>query len=165
MAQTHRARAYGRRSTPMDAMDMLTADHRTVEDLFAQYQHATDFPTQQQIAAHVFRALDLHAQLEEQVFYPAFEARAGKRGTQLVADSRLDHEKVKELILEMQLPDIEAETFAAKSHALMREVEQHIKQEEDEMFPEAEQILADQQAALRDEMADLKQQITTTPRP
>jgi hemerythrin superfamily protein len=148
----------------MDAMEMLKGDHRKVEDLFAQYQHAGNFPTKQQIAAQVFRALDLHTQLEENVFYPAFEERAGKKGTQLVAESRLAHEKVKELIIEMQLPDIDDEAFDAKFHALMREVEYHVEQEEDEMFPEAEQILADHLADLMDEMVALKHQLTTATR-
>jgi hemerythrin superfamily protein len=163
MVQANRARAHSS-STPRDILALLKADHRKVEGLFAQYQYATDYPTQQQIAAQVFRELDLHTQLEENVFYPAFEERAGKKGTQLVADSRQDHEKVKELIIEMQLPNTEDQAFAAKFHALMREVEHHIEHEEDTMFPEAEQILADQLEDLMDEMLTLKQQLTTTAR-
>jgi hemerythrin superfamily protein len=143
-------------------LDLLTGDHRQVEDLFAQYQHAGDDPTRQQIAAEVFRALDLHMQLEETVFYPAFDDQAGRKGTRLGSDSRLDHQKVKDLLIEMQLPDTDEEEFAAKFHTLIREVQQHVAQEEREMFPEAEQILADRLESLRDEMVVLKQQLTTS---
>ena len=87
---------------PIDAISMLQADHRKVQDLFARYQSARDFNTRQQIVEQVFTELDLHAQLEENVFYPAFEEPAGKKGTQLVADSRLEHEEVRELMIEMQ---------------------------------------------------------------
>ena len=88
----------------------------------------------------------------------------GKNGTQLVADSRLAHEHVKELLIELQDIDLDEETFEAQFQELMHTVEQHVAQEEDEMFPEAEQILADQLAHLRDEMMARKQQLLTAPR-
>jgi hemerythrin superfamily protein len=164
MAQRNRATAYNRGATSMDALALLTADHRTVEDLFAQYQDAGDFPTRQRIAARVFSELALHAQLEETIFYPAFAEQAGKKGTQLVADSHLEHQKVQDLIIEMQLPGITDEAFEAKFHALMYEVQHHVEQEENEMFPEAEQILADRLESLRHEMVEFKQQHMTTPK-
>jgi hemerythrin superfamily protein len=149
---------------PVDAIAMLTADHRVVQDLFAQYARAGDGSTKQMIAEQVFTALEVHAQLEENIFYPAYEAMTGKNGTQLVADSRLAHEHVKELLIELQGFDLDEETFEATFQDLMHTVEQHVAQEEDEMFPEAEQILADCLAALRDDMVALKQQRMTAPR-
>jgi hemerythrin superfamily protein len=146
----------------MDAIAMLQADHRTVQHLFAIYQSARDSTTKQQIVEQVFTELELHAQLEETIFYPAFDAQAGKKGTQLVADSRLEHEAVRELMLEMPYCNTEGE-FEAKFQELMQCVQHHIAQEEDEMFPEAAQILGDQLADLRDEMVALKHQLMTTP--
>jgi hemerythrin superfamily protein len=146
-----------------EAIALLQDDHRKVQHLFSSYQSARDFPTRQQIAAQVFAELDIHAQLEENVFYPAFDARTGRKGTRLVADSRLEHEAVRELIIDMQHLDTEAE-FEAKFHELMQCVQHHIAQEEDEMFPEAAQILADQRQDLLDEMVALKQQLMTAPR-
>jgi hemerythrin superfamily protein len=149
---------------PSDAIAMLIADHRLVHDLFAQYASAGVFNPKQVIAEQVFTALEVHAQLEENVFYPAYETMTGKNGTQLVADSRLAHEHVKELLIELQDIDLDAETFEATFQELMHTVEQHVAQEEDEMFPEAEQILADRLVELRDEMMALKQQLMTAPR-
>src|SRR5690348_8710950 len=77
---------------PIEAISMLKADHRQIHDLFAQYESTKHFATKRQIAEQVFTELDLHTQLEENVFYPAYAARTGKNGTQLVADSRLAHE-------------------------------------------------------------------------
>lgn len=148
----------------VDAIAMLKADHRLVHDLFAQYERAGDCSTKQGIAEQVFTALEMHAQLEENVFYPAYEAMTGKNGTQLVADSRLAHEHVKDLLIELQSIDLDAEAFAAKFQELMHTVTQHVAQEEDEMFPEAEQILADRLADLRDDMVALKQRLMTAPR-
>jgi len=149
---------------PIDAISMLKADHRTVHDLFAKYESAGDGSTKHLIAEQVFTELDLHAQLEENVFYPAYEERTGKNGTQLVADSRLEHEQVRELMLEMRGLDLAEEEFEAKFHELMHTVRHHIDAEENEMFPEAEQILADQLEDLMDEMVELKHRLMTAPR-
>jgi hemerythrin-like domain-containing protein len=142
----------------VDALTMLQEDHRKVEELFATYESAGDFATKQQIASHVFAALARHAQLEAQVFYPAYAAQAGKDGTQLVADSRLEHETIKALMIELQGLDLEAEEFEAKFTELMDTVQHHVDEEEQEMFPEAAQILADQLDDLLVQMVDLKQQ-------
>jgi hemerythrin superfamily protein len=88
----------------------------------------------------------------------------GKHGTQLVADSRLAHEHVKELLSELQDIDLDAETFEAKFQELMHTVEQHVTHEEDEIFPEAKQMVADRLIDLRDDMMALKQQLLTAPR-
>jgi hemerythrin superfamily protein len=149
---------------PIDAIAMLKADHRLVNDLFTRYESAGDYSTKQVIAEQVFTELEVHAQLEENVFYPAYETVTGKNGTQLVADSRLAHEHVKELLIELQGIDLDEEEFEAQFQELMHTVEQHVAQEEDEMFPEAEQILADRLVDLRDEMMALKQQRMTAPR-
>jgi hemerythrin superfamily protein len=148
----------------VDAIAMLKADHRLVHDLFTQYASAGDCSTKQVIAEQVFTALEVHAQLEENVFYPAYETMTGKNGTQLVADSRLAHEHVKDLLIELQGIDLDEEEFEAKFQELMHTVAQHVAQEEDEMFPEAEQILADRLADLRDDMVALKQRLMTAPR-
>jgi hypothetical protein len=134
-----------------------------VHDLFTRYASVGDCSTKQMIAQQVFTALEVHTQLEDNVFYPAYETMTGKNGTQLVADSRLAHEHVKELLIELQDFDLDAETFEAKFQELMHTVEQHVAPEE-EMCPEAEHMLADQLGALRAEMRALKQQRMTAPR-
>ena len=149
---------------PIDAIALLKADHQMVHDLFTRYASAGDFSTKYMIAEQVFTALEMHAQLEENIFYPAYETVTGKNGTQLVADSRLAHEHVKELLIELQDIDLQEAAFEAQFQELMHTVEQHVAQEEDEMLPEAEQILADRLADLREDMMALKQQLTTSPR-
>jgi hemerythrin superfamily protein len=148
---------------PIDAIALLKTDHRKVKNLFARYESAGNFRTKHLIAEQVFTELDLHAQLEEHVFYPAYEARTGKNGTQLVADSRLAHEHVRELMIELQGIDRNEAAFEVKFHDLMGIVREHVAEEENVMFPEAEQILADQLEALMDHMVELKQQLTTSP--
>ena len=148
---------------PTDAIALLKTDHRKVKNLFARYESAGDFSTKHLIASRVFTELDLHAQLEENVFYPAYEAMTGKNGTQLVADSRLAHEHVKELISELQGIDLDEAEFEVKFHELMDIVREHVAEEENAMFPEAEQRLADQLEDLMDHMVELKQHLTSSP--
>jgi hemerythrin superfamily protein len=149
---------------PIDAITMLKAGHRLVNDLFTQYESAGDFSTKQVLAEQVFTALEVHAQLEENVFYPAYETMTSENGTQLVADSRLAHEHVKELLIELRDIDLDEGEFEATFQELMHTVEQHVAQEKDEMFPEAEQILADRLEDLMDDTVALKQQLLTAPR-
>ena len=147
---------------PIDAISLLKTDHRKVKNLFARYESARDFSTKYLIAEQVFPELDLHAQLEEHVFYPAYEAMTGKHGTQLVADSRLAHAHVRELMSELQGIDRYEAAFEVKFHELMGIVREHVAEEENAMFPEAEQMLADQLEDLMDHMVALKQQLTTS---
>ena len=149
---------------PIDAISLLKTDHRKVKNLFARYESAGHFSTKHLLAAQVFTELDLHTQLEENVFYPAYDEMTGKNGTQLVADSRLAHEHVKELLIELQGIELDEETFEATFQELMHTVTQHVVQEEEEMFPEAEHILADQLVDLRDDMMARKQQLMSAPR-
>jgi hemerythrin superfamily protein len=148
---------------PIDAIALLKTDHRKVKNLFARYESAGNFSTKHLIAEQVFTELDLHTQLEENVFYPAYEEMTGKKGTQLVADSRLAHEHVRELMIELQGIDLDEAVFEVKFHDLMGIVREHVAEEENAMFPEAEQILADQLEDLMDHMVALKQQLTASP--
>jgi hemerythrin superfamily protein len=148
---------------PIDAIALLKTDHRKVKNLFARYKSAGNFRTKHLIAAQVFTELELHAQLEEHVFYPAYEAMTGKQGAQLVADSRLAHAHVKELMRELQGIDLDEAEFEVKFHDLMGIVREPVAEEENVMFPEAEQMLADHLEDLMDQMVELKQHLTISP--
>ena len=148
---------------PIDAISLLKTDHRKVKNLFARYESAGNFRTKHLLAEQVFTELELHAQLEEHVFYPAYEAMTGTHGTQLVADSRLAHAHVRELMSELQGIDLDEAEFEVKFHELMGIVREHVAEEENVMFPEAEQMLADQLEDLMDHMVELKQHLTSSP--
>ena len=148
---------------PIEAISLLKTDHRKVKNLFARYESAGNFSTKHLIAAQVFTELELHAQLEENVFYPAYEAMTGEHGTQLVADSRLAHEHMRELMIELRGIDLDEAAFEVKFHELMGIVREHVAEEENVMFPEAEQMLADHLEDLMNHMVALKQHLTSSP--
>jgi hemerythrin superfamily protein len=141
-----------------DAIEMLKADHQKVRDLFQQYMAAGDQNAKRQIAEQVFVELETHAQLEEMVFYPAFEEEADDEGKPLVEEARQEHQEVKDLIAELRGRDAD-EAFDTAFRELMENVEHHVREEEAEMFPEAEEILAERLDELMEEMQEVKKQL------
>ena len=77
---------------PEDAIAMLKADHQRVRDLFQEYEAAQDQQAKRDIAEEAFVELETHAQLEEQVFYPAVEDETNEEGQELVEESLKEHQ-------------------------------------------------------------------------
>jgi hemerythrin superfamily protein len=141
---------------------MLRADHQKVRNLFQDYENAQDRKAKRKIAQQVFVELETHAQLEENVFYPAFKQEADQQGKQLVVESLQEHQRVKDLIEELRELDADDETFNAKFHELMENIEHHVEEEESEMLPKAEMALAEQAEELMDKMQEVKRQLLTS---
>jgi hemerythrin superfamily protein len=146
---------------PEDAIAMLKADHKKVKALFDKFESAGDGQTKvkQQIAEEVFMELEIHARLEEEIFYPAFEAAADMEGEKLIAESIEEHHVVTTLMEEMRELDPSDQRYEAKFTVLMENVRHHIEEEEEEMFPEAEDILEDEMDELTEQMQELKQEL------
>jgi hemerythrin-like domain-containing protein len=140
---------------PKDAIAMLKADHQKVRDLFQQYEATRDPGAKREVAEQVFIELETHAQLEENVFYPAVNEETDE-GPELVKESLEEHETVKNLIQELRGLPQDTDAFEAKFQELMDNVEHHVEEEESEMFPLAEEELEEDMKDLRDEMQELK---------
>src|SRR5215216_5895728 len=125
---------------PADAIAMLKADHQRVKDLFAQYEATSNLDTKRTLATQVFVELETHAQLEENVFYPAVNEETDA-GPELVKESLEEHQTMKNLIQELRNMGSATKAFDVKFQELIRHVEQHVKEEEAEMFPLAEEEL------------------------
>ena len=144
---------------PADAIEMLKADHRRVRALFQRYDETDDQTMKQRIMVELFVELELHTQLEATVFYPAFADETNREGQELVAASLEAHEEIDVLVEELRGLEADQEAFAAKFQELHAKVEQHVQDEESQMFPQAEQELEEQLEDLRDEMQEIKEQL------
>src|SRR5215510_8047208 len=144
---------------PADAIEMLKADHRRVRALFQRYDTMDDQAMKQEILAELFVELELHTQLEETVFYPAFADETNREGQELVEESLEAHEEIDVLVEELWGLEADHEAFAAKFQELRTKVEQHVQTEESQMLPQAEQALEEQLEELRDEMQEIKEQL------
>jgi hemerythrin superfamily protein len=145
----------------MDAIEMLKADHEKVKGLFRQYEAAGDraYQKKQSIAEEVFTEITVHSTLEEELFYPAVKAETDKQGQELVAESVEEHHVVAMLIEELKALDPKDERYDAKFTVLMENIEHHIEEEEDELFPEAEDVLGDEIEDLGAQMKERKGQL------
>jgi hemerythrin superfamily protein len=101
-------------ASPKMLFAMLKADHQRVRDLFQEYEAAQDQQAKRDIAEEAFVELEMHAQLEEQVFYPAVEDETDEQGQELVEESLQEHQAVKDLIEELREMGPDAKAFDTK---------------------------------------------------
>jgi hemerythrin superfamily protein len=141
----------------MNALDILKKDHDKVKELFSEYDALSgDGAKKNEIAQTVLRELELHSRVEEDIFYPAMRARAGKDGKELVKHSVSEHHEIDDLVAELKDTDSSDPDFDDRFQELMEDVEEHIEEEETEMFPKA-QILGEELEALGKQIQEEKE--------
>jgi len=134
--RTKRASAGGR-TRQQDAIALLKADHRQVEELFEQFQSTRSDSRKQSLAQQVCQALKVHTQIEAEIFYPAFlEATAD---TDIHHEAEVEHDGAKKLIAEIEASGPDDEYYDAKMTVLSEMIKHHVNEEEkrDGMFAEA----------------------------
>ena len=115
---------------PKDAIALLKDDHRTVEDLFAQFEKATGDGRKQSIAEQICLELSVHATIEEEIFYPACE---GKIEEDLLKEAYVEHDGAKVLIAEIEAGGPDDEFYDAKVKVFQEQIEHHVEEEEKRM--------------------------------
>ena len=159
----------------MDALSLLTADHNRVRGLFTRFQSAEesgDTAQMAQLAPKILEELEVHATIEEEIFYPAI-SEASEEIHDVVVEGIEEHNVVKQLAAEVGVVAPEDETWAAKMKVMIENVEHHAEEEEQELFPQVRkamgtQVLADlgeqleaRKAALGAPTAADKEHLTT----
>ncbi len=127
-------------TTSNPVLTMLKADHKKVKALFAEYQEATP-GKQQGIAQTTIQELEIHAGLEEELIYPAI--RNGIDDDEGMNEANEEHHLVHVLIAELKKLKPSDDTFKAKFTVLGELVKHHVKEEEGEMFPQAQKAKID----------------------
>jgi hemerythrin superfamily protein len=145
-----------------DALKLLTEDHKEVKALFKQYEKLakdedSDDGEKLQIAQQICLQLTVHAQVEEEIFYPA--ARDFLEEADLVDEADVEHASVKELVgqIESSSPE-EDDHFDARVKVLGEYVDHHVKEEEGELFPQLKKSELDLEA-LGEEIAARKEEL------
>ena len=136
-------------------LTMLKADHKKVKALFAEYQEATP-RKQRDIAQTTIQELEIHAELEEELIYPAI--RKATKDDTLMNEATEEHHLVHVLIAELKEREAGDATFKAKFTVLGELVKHHVKEEESEMFPKAQKAKIDWEA-LEAEVTERKEQL------
>ncbi len=142
------ARSTSGRSTdsPRDAIALLKQDHRTVSALFDEFEKA-DEEEQSAIAQRVCQLLTVHATIEEELLYPAAkEAFEDEENDDLVNEAEVEHGSAKELIAKIEGMASDDEHFKATVKVLGEYIKHHVKEEENELFPELKKTELDLKA-------------------
>ena len=124
-------------SSKPNAIDILTADHRVVDGYFQKIKENEDRNHQQTYKKIQFE-LDAHAHIEETIFYPYLLEHGDKELRKIVREGIEEHRQVKLFLAELDELSGDNERFKAKLKVLMEDVEHHVEEEEDEMFPMVE---------------------------
>jgi hemerythrin-like domain-containing protein len=143
-----------------NAMEMLREDHRKVKKLFDEFEHTEEDQSKEQIVENTLHELEVHAALEEEIFYPAAEEQIGEKES--IDEAREEHHVVKLLIGELKKMSPGDERYDAKYTVLAESVKHHIEEEESELFPKLEGKLdVDELGA---QMETRKEQLQRRPR-
>lgn len=144
----------------MNAVELLTSQHRALESKLADLMTAIDAGSaarRKALLAEVGDDLSVHLASEEQVFYPAVKA---KRTEDILMESLEEHLSLKRLLADLMALDTGEDTFKPKAKVLKEQTEHHHEEEEENLFPKVEKLLDDAELnRLGDEMLALQQQM------
>ena len=142
-----------------DAIALLKADHRKVEDLFAKFEKTRSGERKKDIAGQICLELTVHAKIEEDIFYPACK---GEIDDDLWHEAFVEHDGAKVLIREIEVGSPDDEFYDAKVKVLSEMIKHHVKEEEKKqgnMFAQAKKAGVDTKT-LGAQMADEKKRLT-----
>ena len=116
-----------------EATALLRADHKLVSELFAEYEKALLKIKKKLLLAQICTELKVHAQVEEEIFYPA--VKIALKDIKLIPEAMIEHETLKALIAQVEGKEPDGEMFEAKIKVLSEYVKHHVKEEQEVMFP------------------------------
>ena len=146
-----------------DACDLLDADHKAVKKLFNAYDELAGSKARAsvqkrlEIARQICQELTVHAQIEEEIFYPAL--RAAIKETDMLAEAEVEHASAKELIAQIEGLSEPDEMYDAKVKVLGEYIDHHVKEERNEIFPKARSAKKLDLVAMREELATRKEEL------
>ncbi len=125
----------------MGVFELLKADHEKVSGIMEKIDQTTErgLKTREELFAQMKSELDLHAQVEEQFFYPALEEAEETR--EITLEAYEEHNLVKQLLRELEAEPKDDEQWTAKFTVLKENIEHHVEEEEGELFKKARKVL------------------------
>lgn len=148
-------------SQEQDAIAMLTADHKKVKALFREFdtlkQKGSD-EDKSALVEQVCNALKIHAEIEEEIFYPA--VRKAIDDADLMDEALVEHADAKALIAQLEDANPSDDLYDAKVTVLGEQIQHHVKEEESDMFAKAKKANVDT-AALGAKMLRRKETLMT----
>ncbi len=130
----------------MNAFSLLKADHKKVAGLLEKIDATTErgVKTREELFTQLKSELDVHAHIEENIFYP--ELKKADETREITLEAFEEHRLVKQLLNELEKMDKGDEQWTARFTVLKENIEHHVEEEEGEMFKKARKVLSDQKA-------------------
>jgi hemerythrin superfamily protein len=141
-----------------DALALLKADHKEVSDRFEKFESARS--TKEKLARQICQALTVHAQIEEEIFYPAARAALGEEGKDMLDEAKVEHTSLKELIANIESSSPEDDLFDAHVTVLGEYTKHHVKEEEGQLFPKLRKSDMDLKG-IGEQLAGRKKELTS----
>ncbi len=145
------------RKSGNDAIELLLDDHKQVRQLIKQYEKIHEKAAadeKQELAEQICSEFLLHADIEEQFFYPA--AREALEEEDLIDEAEVEHASARDLVAQIQSMQPDDPMYDAKVKVLGEYIEHHVEEEEKEMFPKVKKAKLDFDA-LGQEMMQAKE--------
>ncbi len=132
----------------MNAIELLKDDHKSLRKLFAELGQTTKraSKTRTDLLARIAKQIEVHSQIEEEIFYPAFKEAAGEGdGEAMYFEALEEHRAAGELVLpDLLATDVSSDRFSGRAKVLREMFEHHAGEEEDAMFPKARELLGNE---------------------
>lgn len=129
------------KASNIDAIARLEKDHAEVKEYFDQYEDLKSNEDKKALAGKICAALKIHAQIEEEIFYPA--AREATQDNDLLDEAKVEHTGAKILIAEIEAMEPGQPLYDAKVKVLGEQIRHHVEEEEGELFPEVRESSLD----------------------
>jgi len=130
----------------MDAFELLKKDHEKVAGIFEKLEPTTErgVKTREELFAQLKSELDVHAEIEEKIFYPVL--KEARETEDITLEAYEEHHVIKQLLTELDELPKDDETWGAKLKVLQENVEHHVEEEEGELFSGARKVLSDEES-------------------
>ncbi|HSC19376.1 MAG TPA: hemerythrin domain-containing protein [Rhizomicrobium sp.] len=146
-----------RSRAPKDAIALLKADHKEVKTMVGQFNSSRSDSKKAELAQQICAALEVHAEIEEEIFYPVAR-QALNKNADLIDEAQVEHTSVKELIAKIKGGSPGDSLWEAEVKVLGEYVNHHVKEEEGEIFPKVRKTRLDLRA-LGAQLAERKMQL------
>ena len=151
MAKAKKSKA--KKAAEQDAIDLLKRDHADVKKAFKDFEKAKyrDPNACKEFIASICKAIEMHATVEEEIFYPAVRARI--KDDDLMNEAVVEHKSAKQLIADIRRLSGDDPMLKANAMVLSEYINHHVKEEENEMFPKVRRLKLDLEGLARQMLA------------
>jgi len=152
------------RRRALRATTILTKDHRVLSGLFWTLQHTTNASIRKSIFNEIQNQLEIHAQAEQVIFYPAVRNLYTASAERKVDEANREHQQIKDLCHQISTTNPDSFMFMSKVNELQERVKHHVEKEENEIFPLAQNNMSTEELdylgrRIHDRKVQLKERI------